>query len=98
MARIQKTNVAAADEEHAPMGQLMKIRKYLAVDNHRCAQRRHPVERINAATTGRHDLMTGRTSLNLGGCTARNVFLNIKNRSKINMYTGSYRQGSENIK
>jgi hypothetical protein len=37
MARRQQTNVAAADAEHAPMGQLIKMRSYPAVDNHCCA-------------------------------------------------------------
>ncbi len=36
-ARKQQTNVAAADGEHAPMGQLIKMRSYPAVDNHCCA-------------------------------------------------------------
>jgi arylsulfatase len=45
-----------------------------------------PFERINAAMVGRPDLMAGRTSLTLAeGMTGmtENVFLNIKNRSKI---------------
>lgn len=37
MARRQQTNVAKADAEHAPMGQLIKMRSYPAVDNHCCA-------------------------------------------------------------
>jgi len=37
MARRQQTNVAVADAEHAPMGQLIKMRSYPAVDNHCCA-------------------------------------------------------------
>lgn len=37
MARKQQTNVVVPDEEHAPMGQLIKVRKYLDVDNHCCA-------------------------------------------------------------
>lgn len=37
MARRQQTNVAAPDAEHAPMGQLIKMRSYPAVDNHCCA-------------------------------------------------------------
>jgi hypothetical protein len=37
MVRQQETNVAAADAEHAPMGQLIKMRTYPAVDNHCCA-------------------------------------------------------------
>ncbi len=37
MARRQQTNVAAADGEHAPMGQMIKMRSYPAVDNHCCA-------------------------------------------------------------
>ena len=37
MARRQQTNVAEADAEHAPMGQLIKMRSYPAVDNHCCA-------------------------------------------------------------
>ena len=37
MARRQQTNVAAPDAEHAPMGQMIKMRSYPAVDNHCCA-------------------------------------------------------------
>lgn len=37
MARKQQTNVSSADGEHAPMGQLIKMRKFLDVDNHCCA-------------------------------------------------------------
>ena len=37
MARRQQTNVAAPDAEHAPMGQMIKMRTYPAVDNHCCA-------------------------------------------------------------
>lgn len=37
MARIQQTNVKVPDAEHAPMGQLIKMRRYLDVDNHCCA-------------------------------------------------------------
>lgn len=37
MARKQQTNVPHADAEHAPMGQLIKMRNYPAVDNHCCA-------------------------------------------------------------
>ena len=37
MVRRQQTNVAAPDGEHAPMGQLIKMRSYPAVDNHCCA-------------------------------------------------------------
>lgn len=37
MARKQQTNVQQADTEHAPMGQLIKMRNYPAVDNHCCA-------------------------------------------------------------
>jgi hypothetical protein len=37
MARRQQTNVAAPDGEHAPVGQLIKMRSYPAVDNHCCA-------------------------------------------------------------
>jgi hypothetical protein len=37
MARKQQTNVAVPDGEHAPMGQLIKMRSYPAVDNHCCA-------------------------------------------------------------
>jgi len=37
MARRQQTNVAAPDAEHAPMGQLIKMRSYPAVDNRCCA-------------------------------------------------------------
>ncbi len=35
--RQQQTNVASPDAEHAPMGQLIKMRTYPAVDNHCCA-------------------------------------------------------------
>ncbi len=35
--RRQQTNVAKPDAEHAPMGQLIKMRSYPAVDNHCCA-------------------------------------------------------------
>ena len=37
MARKQQTNVAVPDGEHAPMGQMIKMRSYPAVDNHCCA-------------------------------------------------------------
>ncbi len=37
MARRQQTNVAMPDSEHAPMGQMIKMRTYPAVDNHCCA-------------------------------------------------------------
>jgi hypothetical protein len=37
MMRQQQTNVAAPDAEHAPMGQVIKMRSYPAVDNHCCA-------------------------------------------------------------
>ncbi|WP_319550291.1 DUF1254 domain-containing protein [Desulfogranum marinum] len=37
MVRKQETNVAVADGEHAPVGQLIKMRKYIDVDNHCCA-------------------------------------------------------------
>ena len=37
MARRQQTNVAAPDAEHAPVGQMIKMRTYPAVDNHCCA-------------------------------------------------------------
>ena len=37
MIRKQQTNVAAPDAEHAPMGQVIKMRTYPAVDNHCCA-------------------------------------------------------------
>jgi len=37
MVRKQQTNVARPDGEHAPMGQLIKMRTYPAVDNHCCA-------------------------------------------------------------
>ena len=37
MARRQQTNVAAPDGEHAPMGQMIRMRSYPAVDNHCCA-------------------------------------------------------------
>ncbi len=36
-ARRQQTNVAAPDGEHAPMGQMIKMRSYPAADNHCCA-------------------------------------------------------------
>src|ERR1700675_5084717 len=35
--RRQQTNVAVPDAEHAPMGQMIKMRAYPAVDNHCCA-------------------------------------------------------------
>src|SRR5208337_2638438 len=37
MVRKQQTNVAASDAEHAPVGQLIKMRTYPAIDNHCCA-------------------------------------------------------------
>ena len=37
MVRRQQTNVARPDAEHAPMGQVIKMRTYPAVDNHCCA-------------------------------------------------------------
>src|SRR5271166_969170 len=37
MVRQQQTNVATPDPEHAPMGQMIKMRSYPAVDNHCCA-------------------------------------------------------------
>jgi hypothetical protein len=37
MARKQQTNVATPDAEHAPVGQVIKMRTYPAVDNHCCA-------------------------------------------------------------
>jgi hypothetical protein len=37
MARRQQTNGATPDAEHAPMGQMIKMRTYPAVDNHCCA-------------------------------------------------------------
>ena len=37
MVRRQQTNVAVPDGEHAPMGQMIKMRTYPAVDNHCCA-------------------------------------------------------------
>ena len=37
MVRQQETNVETPDAEHAPMGQLIKMRTYPAVDNHCCA-------------------------------------------------------------
>ena len=37
MVRRQQTNVAAPDAEHAPMGQMILMRSYPAVDNHCCA-------------------------------------------------------------
>src|SRR5512143_2474384 len=35
--RKQQTNVTKPDAEHAPMGQMIKMRSYPAVDNHCCA-------------------------------------------------------------
>ena len=37
VARQQQTNVAVPDAEHAPMGQMIKMRTYPAVDNHCCS-------------------------------------------------------------
>ena len=37
MVRRQQTDVATPDAEHAPMGQIIKMRTYPAVDNHCCA-------------------------------------------------------------
>lgn len=37
MTRRQQTNVAVADGEHAPMGQMIRMRSYPSVDNHCCA-------------------------------------------------------------
>jgi hypothetical protein len=37
MVRRQQTNVARSDGEHAPMGQMITMRAYPAVDNHCCA-------------------------------------------------------------
>ena len=37
VARLQQTNVPVPDAEHAPMGQMIKMRSYPAVDNHCCA-------------------------------------------------------------
>jgi len=37
MARRQQTNVARPDSEHAPVGQMIKMRSYPAVDNHCCS-------------------------------------------------------------
>ena len=37
MVRRQQTNVAQPDAEHAPMGQMIRMRSYPAVDNHCCA-------------------------------------------------------------
>ncbi len=37
MVRTQQTNVATPDVEHAPMGRLIKMRTYPAVENHCCA-------------------------------------------------------------
>ena len=37
MARKQQTNVAVPDAEHAPIGQMIRMRSYPAVDNHCCA-------------------------------------------------------------
>src|SRR5271165_792083 len=34
MVRQQQTNVITPDPEHAPMGQMIKMRSYPAVDNH----------------------------------------------------------------
>ncbi len=36
-ARRQQTNVSVPDAEHAPMGQMIRMRTYPAVDNHCCA-------------------------------------------------------------
>ena len=36
-ARMQQTNVAAPDAEHAPVGQMIRMRTYPAVDNRCCA-------------------------------------------------------------
>ena len=37
MTRRQETNVRVPDDAHAPMGQLIKLRTYPAVDNHTAA-------------------------------------------------------------
>ena len=37
IARMQQTNVAVPDAEHAPMGQMIRMRTYPAVDNRCCA-------------------------------------------------------------
>ena len=37
MTRRQQTNVDSADAAHAPMGQIIKMRNYPAVDNHTAA-------------------------------------------------------------
>ena len=37
IARMQQTNVTVPDAEHAPMGQMIRMRTYPAVDNHCCA-------------------------------------------------------------
>jgi len=37
MVRKQQTNVAKPDAEHAPLGQMIRMRTYPAVDNHCCA-------------------------------------------------------------
>jgi hypothetical protein len=37
MTRKQETNVAVPDDQHAPMGQLIKLREFLPADNHCCA-------------------------------------------------------------
>jgi hypothetical protein len=37
VARRQETNVAVPDAEHAPMGRMIRMRTYPAVDNHCCA-------------------------------------------------------------
>jgi len=35
--RMQQTNVAAPDAEHAPMGQMIRMRTYPSIENHCCA-------------------------------------------------------------
>ena len=37
VARMQQTNVAVPDAEHAPIGRMIRMRTYPAVDNHCCA-------------------------------------------------------------
>ena len=37
VARMQQTNVAVPDDQHAPMNQMLRMREYPAVDNHCCA-------------------------------------------------------------
>jgi len=37
MTRKQETNVAVPDSQHAPMGQMIKLRTFIPADNHCCA-------------------------------------------------------------